>query len=150
MLSNNRKRQEKKQKSNKKSLLKTIYFLAKRKWAVKYKYEEILNFLSDIGDLQNAPCNATHISTSSAEQFLKVIGDYLNEKLVTDVLAAGEFSVLVDESTDKGDCSQMAIFLLFVNITTNKAQERFGIVKLTKSKKACIINVIESKALDEN
>ena len=154
---------EKDRKRNRKTIkkfIKTIYFLAKRKWAVKYNYDELLNFLSDIGDeditlhLQNAPSNATYISTSSAEQFLKVIGDYLNEKLITDILAACEFSVLADESTDEGDRSQMAVFVRFVNITTNKPQERFlGIVKLTKSKKAVdlheiIINLIESKGLD--
>ena len=48
----------------------------------------------------------------SAEQFLKAIGDYLNEQLVTDVLAAGEFSAFANESTNEGDHSNMAVFVL--------------------------------------
>ena len=69
--------------------------------------------------------------------FNRRIGDYLNEQLVADVLAAGEFSVLTEKSTDEGDRSQMAVFISFVNVTSHKVQERFlGVVKLAKSKKA--------------
>ena len=39
------------------------------------------------------------------------------EQLVTDVLTGGESSVLADKSTDEGDCSQMAVFIRFVNVT---------------------------------
>ena len=119
-------------------------------------------FLSDIGvediklHTENAPQNAIYTSTTSAKQFLKVIGDYLNEQLVTDVLAAGEFSVLADESTNEGDRSQMAVFIRFVNVTSHKVQERFlGVVKLAKSKKAedlhdIIMKLLEAKGLDSS
>ena len=112
-------------------------------------------FLSDIGvediklHTENAPQNAIYTSTTSAKQFLKVIGDYLNEQLVTDVLAAGEFSVLADESKDEGDRSQMAVFIRFVNVTSHKVQERFlGVVKLAKSKKAEDLHDIIMKLLE--
>ena len=117
--------------------------MAKQKWAVKNNFEDMINFLSNIGvediklHIENAPHNAIYTSTKSVEQFLKAIGDYLNEKLVTDVLAAGEFSVLADESKDEGDRSLMAAFIRFVNVTSHKLQETFlGVVKLAKSKKA--------------
>ena len=77
-----------------KKFLKTVYFMAKQKWAVKNNFEDMINFLSGVKDIklhiENAPQNAIYTSTTSAEQFLKAIGDYLNEQLVTDVLAAGE------------------------------------------------------------
>ena len=125
-----------------KKFLKTAYFMAKQKWAVENNFEDMINFLSDIGvediklHIENTPQNTIYTSTTSAEQFLKAIGDYLNEQLVTDVLAAGEFSVLADESPEEGDRSQMAVFIRFVNVTSHKVQERFlEVVKLAKSKK---------------
>ena len=144
-----------------KKFLKTVYFMAKQKWAVKNNFEDMINFLSEIGvediklHIENAPQNAIYTSITSAEQFLKAVGNYLNEQLVTDVLAAGEFSVLADESTGEGDRSQMAAFIRFVNVTSNKVQERFlGVVKLAKSKKAedlhDIMKLLEAKALDSS
>ena len=145
-----------------KKFLKTVYFMAKQKWAVKNNFEDMINFLSDIGvediklHIENAPQNAIYTSTMSAEQFLKAIGDYLNEQLVTDVLAVGEFSVLPDQSTDEGDRSQMAVFIRFVNTTSHKVQGRFlGVVKLAKSKKAgdlndIIMKLLEAKGLDSS
>ena len=62
-----------------KKFIKTIYFLAKKKWAVKNNFEEVLKFIADIGDediclhLNNAPGNSTCTSTSSAEQFLNLL-----------------------------------------------------------------------------
>ena len=75
---------------------------------------------------------------------------------MTDVLAAGEFSVLADESKDEGDRSQVAVFIRFVNVTSHKLQERFlGVVKLAKSKKAedfhdIIMKLLEAKGLDSS
>ena len=63
-----------------KKIIKTVYFIARKKWAVKNNYTDVLQFLVDIGDeqislqLQHAPSNATYASTTSAENFLKVIG----------------------------------------------------------------------------
>ena len=142
--------------------LKTVHFMAKQKWAVKNNFEDMINFLSDIGvediklHIENAPQNAIYTSTTKAEQFLKAIGDYLNEQLATVVLAAGEFSVFADESTDEGDRSQMAVVIRFVNVTSHKVQERFlGVVKLAKSKKAedlheIIMKLLEAKGLDSS
>ena len=44
-----------------KKFLKTLYFMAKQKWAVKNNFEGVINFLSDIGvediklHIENAP-----------------------------------------------------------------------------------------------
>ena len=87
--------------------------MAKQKWAVKNNFEDMINFLSSVGvediklHIENAPQNGIYTSTTSAEQFLNAIGDYLNEQLVTDVLAAGEFFVLADESMDEGDRTRL-------------------------------------------
>ena len=82
--------------------------------------------------------------------------NFKNEQLVTDVLAAGEFSVPADESMDEGNRSQMAVFIRFVNITSHKVQERFlRVFKLAKSKKAedlhnIIMKLLEAKGIDSS
>ena len=87
--------------------IKTKYFLTRKKWAVKFNFKDVIDFLDDIGDpdikyhLRNAPQNSTYTSTFAVEEFLKSIGDHLASILDT---------VLADESTDDGDRSQLAIF----------------------------------------
>ena len=143
-----------------KKLIKTTYFLARKKWAVKNNFQEVLRFVADVGDedialhLEHAPKNASYISTFTAEQILKVIGDYLNQRIVDDVVASGDFTILADESTDEGDRVQMSMFVRLIDIYTNKPVERFlGIVKLTTSKKAeelhnVIMNLLQSKEIN--
>ena len=93
-----------------KKFIKTIYFLAKKKWAVKNNFEETIEYLANLGvdvifqHINNAPENSTYISTFSAEQFLKAVGDFL---IITDLIATGDFTILADESTDKADHSDV-------------------------------------------
>ena len=107
--------------------------MAKQKWTVKNNFEDMINFLSDIGvediklHIENAPQNAIYTSTTSAKNFLKAIGDYLNEQLVTDVLAAGEFSVLADESMDGGrPFTDSSIYSFCERYFTQSSRKVFG------------------------
>ena len=68
-----------------------MYFLAKKKWAVKNNFKETFEYLANFGvdDIfqhinKNAPTNSTYISTFSAEQFLKVVVDFLSDQIITD------------------------------------------------------------------
>ena len=62
--------------------IKTTYFLIRKKWAVKFNFKDVIDFLDDIGDpdikyhLKNAPRNLTYTSTFAVEEFLKLIGPY--------------------------------------------------------------------------
>ena len=99
--------------------------------------------------LSNAPKNANYCTTNSVEEYLKVIGDFLNEKLIDDLLATGDVTVLADESTDDANQSQMALFVRYIDASTNFMQ----MVKLTTSKKEVdlheiLINVLNSKGID--
>ena len=107
-----------------KSKIKTIYFLAKKKWAVKNNSEETIKYLANLGvddifqHINNAPKNSTYISTFSAEQFLKAVGDFLSDQIMSDLIAAVDFMILADESTDKADRSQMSVFLVLLTLLT--------------------------------
>ena len=71
-----------------------------------------MEYLANLGvddifqHINNAPKNSTYISSFS-EQFLKAVGDFLSDQIITDLIAAGDFTILADESTDDADCSEM-------------------------------------------
>ena len=113
----------------------------------------------DIGDeqislhLQHTPSNATYALTTSAKNILKVIGNFLNDKVITDVLVTGDFTMLSDESTDEGESLWMSVYVRFVDAQTHKPVEHFlGMVQLTTSKKAAnlhdVMGLLASKGLD--
>ena len=53
------------------------------------------------------------------------------------------FTVLTDESKDQGDCSEVSLFICFVEFFENKPLERyFEIVKLITSKKTVSLQEI--------
>ena len=54
-------------------------------------------------DINGAPNNSPCISTFSAEQFLKAVGDFLSDQIITDLIAASDFTILADKTTDKAD-----------------------------------------------
>ena len=68
----------------------------------------------------------------------KVIGNFLNEKVIADVLVAWDFTVILDKSKDEGECSWMSVFVRFVDAQNHKPVKCFlGMVRLTASKKSC-------------
>ena len=85
-----------------KRFIKAIYFLAKKKWDVKNHFEETIEYVANFGvddffhHINNAPKNSTYISTFSAEQFLKAVGGFLSDQIVTELIAAGDFTILAD------------------------------------------------------
>ena len=125
--------------------------MQKKKWTVKFNFEDVINYLSDIGDpdiqyhLKNAPKNPTYLSTFAVEEFLKLIGDHLTSILLQDLNSSMDFTILADESNDDGDRSQLAIFVRIIG-SDNKPIERFlGITRVGTSKTAAaIMEIIET------
>ena len=62
-----------------KKFLKTTYFVARKKWAVRENFPDIIHFLKGLGDevvfyhLQQASSRASYISTTSTDEFLKCL-----------------------------------------------------------------------------
>ena len=133
-----------------------IYFITKKKWAVKNNFEETIEYLANFGvgnifqHVDNVPKNFTYISTFSAELILE---SSLRLFKQCSFQAAVDLTILADKSTGKADCSQMSIFVCFVDAFGNKLFKRLGIVKFTTSKMVVdlhefIMKHLESKNLD--
>ena len=119
--------------------------------ALKFNFEDVINYLSDIGDpdiqyhLKNAPKNATHLSTFAVEEFLKLIGDHLTSILLQDLNSNMDFTILADEITDDGDRSQLAIFVRIIGCDNKPTECFLGITRVGTSKTAAaIMEIIET------
>ena len=90
---------------------KITYFLAKKKWAVKNNFSDIVEFLKDVGDkqianfLNRARKNATYTSKVTTKDYICYISDYLEDELINNIKLAEDFFLLADASTDKFDRS---------------------------------------------
>ena len=69
-----------------KKLLKTVYFLARKKWAVKQNFEDVITFIRDFGDedlkkhFTESGKNATYVSNFTVDEFITIISDHIEEK----------------------------------------------------------------------
>ena len=91
-----------------KEFLKTAY-VAKKKWTVSENFPDTINFLRELPDevsekhFQEANCRATYASKKSADEFIKYLSDYLEERFKYRLLAASHFGLMTDETTNISD-----------------------------------------------
>ena len=85
---------------------------------------ETIEYLANLGvddviqHINNAPKNSTYISTFNAEQFLKAVGDFLSDQIMNDLIAAGDFMILADKSTDEADVCRCQFFFFLLMLLT--------------------------------
>ena len=75
-------------KTKNRKLIKIAYFLAKSNMAVKQSFEKFAKFIAlELAEklfsihLSNTPKNATYCTANSVEEYLKVLGEFLDENL---------------------------------------------------------------------
>ena len=73
---------------------------------MKQNFEELINFIDfEIEDLNlsahilSASKSTSYWIANSVAQFLKLIGDFLHDQIVTGLQLSGDFTLLADEST---------------------------------------------------
>ena len=93
-----------------KKLIKTVYFLSSKKWAVKQNFEKLIKFTAfELEDpdfsahILSVPKNATYCKANSVEEFLKLIGDFLHDQNIINLQLSGDFTLLADKSMDEAD-----------------------------------------------
>ena len=68
-----------------KKFLKTTYFIARRKWAVRENFSDFIDFLRDLRDeeidqhLRECISHATYTSTTTSDEFFKCLSEYLED-----------------------------------------------------------------------
>ena len=114
-----------------KKFLKTTYFIARRKWAVRENFSDFIDFLCDLGDeeinqhLRECSSRATYTSKNTADEFLKILSDYLESGFKDRLVAASDFSLMTDETTDISDRAELSIFVRYVDSDVHEIKEEF-------------------------
>ena len=68
-------------------LIKTVYFMAQKKWAVKNNFKDVAEFVKDLGDadlekhFRDMGKNATYLSTTPVDEFIHIISDFIEKKI---------------------------------------------------------------------
>ena len=139
-------------------LFKTVYFMARKKWAIKNNFEDLIMFIKDMGDqdlvyhFNQAAKNATYISHFTIDEFLKIISDYLEHKLMIDLSLSSDFALLSDESCDEANRAQFSIFVRYIDTATNSPKEGFVCIrKLGTSKTSeALMKELEEMFVEKN
>lgn len=88
-------------------------------------FRALLRFRIQSGDvslqehLSKAASNATYVSKTIQNELLSDICQLIKERIVSDIDAAGFWSVLADETTDSAKCEQLVICVRYVNKVDN-------------------------------
>ena len=94
------------------------------------------------------------MSTVTVGEFLKLIKDHLEQELLNDIISAGNFSLVADETTDMADRSVLSTYICYVDPVNNQVKEVYlGLAEIPDSKGAealCqkICEVLCAKDLD--
>ena len=143
-----------------KKFLKASYFLA-RKWAVRENFEDVIEFLNDLGDqdindhLRESSSQATYVSATSADEFLRCLSDHLEGDFLSRLISTCDFSLMADETTDMTDAA-LSIFIRYVDFDSHEVKEEFlGLVEVVGSKGTealfkLICEVLQDKGVDIN
>ena len=128
----------------------------KKKWALRENFTDIVDFIKELGyediikHLNDCSSRATYTSKTSAEEFVQCISDYLEDGFKDRLLAASEFSLMTDETTDISDRAELSIFVRYVDSDTHKISEEFlGMVEVIGSKRAEALFNLICKVLEE-
>ena len=138
-------------------LIKTVYFMSKKQWPVKNNFYDLIEHIKNLGDVdlikhfQTMDKNATYVSKFTVDEFVKICSDFIEEKFLTDILTAGEFAILTDESTDEAGRAQLSIFIRYVDAVAHEPKEEFVCIrKLSTSKTSeAIMNELESMFVEK-
>ena len=136
----------------------TVYFMARKKWAVKQNFEDLMIHISDTGDtdlqihFQVMAKNASYMSKFTVDEIVKLISDKIEPNFLRDLLTANDFSILSDESFEEAGRAQLAVFVRFIDPSSNEATEQYVCIrKLGTSKTAeTLMGELEEIFIDKN
>ena len=143
-----------------KNVFKTVYFFMKKNWAVCKNFQEMIIFYQELADqeikkyLNESSSRSHYMPTVTVDQFVKLINDHSEKELLSDIISAGNFSLLADETTDMVDRAVLWVYICYVDPVNNQVKEvLLGISEIQYSKGSealCqkICKVLCAKGLD--
>ena len=131
-----------------------LYFLIRQKWAVSENFEIFVKFVADLGveDLarhlqscQNLDDNenkVTYMSSKIVSQMIENLGEVLERRCLAS-LGDKKFALLADESTDKANRSQLAIYCRW-NDNGSVSDHFMGLIEMDRTRAEDFMRAIET------
>ena len=94
-------------------------------------FHDLMEHIKNLGDedlikhFQTMDENAAYLSKFTVDEFVKICSDYMEKIFLNNIVFAGEFAILTDESTNEGGKAQLAIFVHYVNSIIHEPKEEF-------------------------
>ena len=135
-------------------LLKITVFMVKKHWAHTNNYEDFVRFIGN--DLNEAVLkeylsllenhkNATFLSPNTVCQFLKLIGEHILKETLQKVRLCNHFTILLDESTDEANRSQLSLICRLLDESTGTIENHFlELLNLPRCDAESIFRKVES------
>ena len=67
--------------------------------------------------------NATYISKTSQNEFIKCCGDVITDELITTTRKAKYYAILADEASDISNKEQLSLVIRFFDVESNRIRE---------------------------
>ena len=116
-------------------------FHVQEKMGCKNNFFDLIKHIRNLGDedliihSQIMKSNATYLSKFTVDELVKICCELIEEKFVFNLVSAGEFEILTDESTDEAGRAQLPTYVCYIDsITYNPKEEYVSIKKLGTGK----------------
>lgn len=142
-------------------LLKSLLFLIRKRWAARENYEDFVRFIGDVlehPDLQQhfalMKQNATYLSKTTVDNFIKHIDSYLEEELITTLKSVSYLTLEADESTSESGNEMLSIYVKFMHPLAHTVEEKFlcqvkmGASKTAKALHQAITEALRDRGID--
>ena len=113
--------------------IKTVYFMSKKHWPVKNNFYDLIEHIKNLGDIdllkhfQTMDKNASYLSKFTVDKFVKIFRNYIEEKFLADIVTAGKFAILTDESNDNSvGLNYQFLFAMFMLLRTSPRKNCFS------------------------
>lgn len=140
-----------------KKLFLIAHFIARKYWAQR-NFEDLVRFIASLGvedliyHLENAPDDATYLSSTSVTEFIDIIAKNIENKLLTSLRNASYYTLLADESTDEQNREQLSIYARWPSTSSMPVDHFLGIIHVQKTNAESLLNAIQgflvAKGLD--
>ena len=79
--------------------------------------------------------NASYMSKFTVDEIVKLISDKIEANFLRDLLTANDFSILSDESSGEAGRAQLAVFVRFIDPSSNEATEQYVCIRKLRTSK---------------
>ena len=128
-------------------LLRITIFIVQNRWAHTTTYQDFVRFVGgDLGEVvlkqTEQHKNATYLSRPTVSEFVKITGQYIKEITIDFMKLQSDFTLLLDESTDCANQSQLALIARVI-VDCAIDNKFLDLIKLPRCNATSIFNEVE-------